>query len=430
MHATDVNLDESRWNAAIEFAADLCRRDEVPAIAMCVGNSEGTLPPVFLGRQRLAADSPPLREDAIFLIASITKPIVATAVLMLVERGQLALGDRVCDVIPEFGGAGRYGITVRHLLTHTSGLPDMLPNNVELRAANAPLSAFVAGTCGVEPDFAPGRGVQYQSMGFALLGEIVFRVTGTPCRDFLRGEIFTPLNMNDTELGAPDSWFEGATPTAERIAEIRLVPKLQLGNEHDPASNWHWNSRYWRSLGAPWGGLLTTPADLARFARMLLNDGEVESRESRDESQNEGGKRLPEGGKRIVAHTTHHSRAPTAGWSTTHHSPQRILSPAAVSAATRNQLDAMRDVPEVDRRCRPWGLGWRLNWPDHSANFGDLLGPRTYGHWGATGTVMWIDPDADLFAIILSTQPQEPDGRLLSRLSNCIAAASSSPRHF
>jgi len=426
MQAGDLGLDDARWNIAVEFAADLCRRGEapapdgcagrdassVPAIALCVGTSERVLPPLFLGRQRLAADSPTLRDDAVFLIASITKPIVASAVLMLVERGRLALGDRVCDIVPEFGGSGRYAITVRHLLTHTSGLPDMLPNNVELRAANSPLSAFVAGTCGVEPDFAAGRGVQYQSMGFAMLGEIVQRITGIACRDFLRSELFAPLQMHDTELGAPDSWFEGDPPKTERIAEIRL-PK-----EHDPASSWHWNSRYWRSLGAPWGGLLTTPADLARFAQMMLNDGRVESErvespESRVESQNEGGQ----------TPLALDSRASTLDSSTTHHSPLQILSPAAVRAATRNQLEAMRSVPEEDRRCRPWGLGWRLNWPDHSANFGDLLGPRTYGHWGATGTVMWIDPDLDLFAIILSTQPQEPHGRVLARLSNCIAAA-------
>ena len=66
----------------------------------------------------------------------------------------------------------------------------------------------------------------------------------------------------------------------------------------------------------------------------------------------------------------------------------RLLSPAAVQAMTTNQLTALPQVPEEDRRCRPWGLGWRLNWPAHSANFGDLLGPRVYGHWGSTGTVL------------------------------------------
>jgi len=366
-------LDEQRWSRVLEFARRLVDSGDVPAMAVCVGDAAGTLPPEFFGRQTLADDAPPLRNDAIFLVASITKPVVATAAMILVERGTWALADRVCDVIPEFGGRGRYPITLRHLLTHTSGLPDMLPNNVELRAANAPLSEFVAETCRVQASFVPGCGVQYQSMGFALLGEMIARVSGRPCRDFLREEIFAPLGMAETELGAPDSWFDGEPPTAERIAEIRL-PKQQ-----DAGSNWHWNSRYWRSLGAPWGGLLTTPRDLARFARMMLNGGELDG--------------------------------------------VRILSPAGVRSATRNQLQPLRGLPEEDRRCRPWGLGWRLHWAAHSANFGDLLGPRTFGHWGATGTVLWIDPELDAFALILSTQPQEPHGRILSRLSNTIAAA-------
>jgi CubicO group peptidase (beta-lactamase class C family) len=90
---------------------------------------------------------------------------------------------------------------------------------------------------------------------------------------------------------------------------------------------------------------------------------------------------------------------------------------------TTNQLAAMPQVPEQERRGRPWGLGWRLNWPAHSANFGDLLGPRAYGHWGATGTLVWIDPDTEAFFVLFTTQPQEPEGRLLARLSNVISSA-------
>lgn len=368
-----MQLHASRWQRALDFARELCETGQVPAIALCAGSSRDVVPPVLFGRQSLADDSPPLREDAVFLIASITKPIVATAALALVERGQLALGDRVSEIIPEFAGSGRYPVTVRHLMTHTSGLPDMLENNVELREANAPLSAFVEGVCRVTPEFEPGTRVRYQSMGFALLGEIVARIDGRSCAEFLRDEVFLPLGMHDTALGAPENWFAGGKPVADRIAEIRL-PQHQSSE-----STWNWNSRYWRSLGVPWGGLLTTPADLARFARMMLAGGELDG--------------------------------------------VRILSPAAVRAATRNQLHSMRDVPEADRRCRGWGLGWRLDWPAHSANFGDLLGPRTYGHWGATGTVLWIDPDLEAFGIVLTTQPQEPHGRFLSRLSNLIAAA-------
>ena len=82
-----------------------------------------------------------------------------------------------------------------------------------------------------------------------------------------------------------------------------------------------------------------------------------------------------------------------------------------------------RIVPEADRRCRPWGFGWRMNWPAHGAWFGDLLPADAYGHWGATGTLLWIAPSLDAFAVILTTQPQDPDGRFVARLSNAIVAS-------
>ena len=206
-----------------------------------------------------------------------------------------------------------------------------------------------------------------------MLGEIISRISGRPYPQFVRDEVFEPLGMNDSEIGAPDDWFAGPNPTIDRIAEIR-PESLHVGND-----DWGWNSEYWRRFGSPWGGLLATPADVARFAQMMLNRGTLDG--------------------------------------------VRILSPSAVEAATRNQLEQMPLIPEVDRRCRPWGLGWRLSWPAYSPNFGNLLGPRMFGHWGSTGTVLWCDPDLDAFAVILTTQPQEPLGRYLARLSNAIVAA-------
>jgi CubicO group peptidase (beta-lactamase class C family) len=90
---------------------------------------------------------------------------------------------------------------------------------------------------------------------------------------------------------------------------------------------------------------------------------------------------------------------------------------------TTNQLAALPDVPEEERRCRPWALGWRLNWPGQPSSFGDLLGPRTYGHWGASGTLCWLDPEARAFLILFTTQPLEHEGRFLNRISNLVAAA-------
>ena len=368
-----AGLDPVRWQRALDLAAAFCREDRAPAIAVHVGRSGKTTGVHGFGRQAVAADSPRLRSDAIFLVASITKPVVAMGTLLLVERGLLTLSDRVHEFLPEFLRFGKAGITIRHLLTHTSGLPDMLPDNRELRASNAPLAQFVEKTCEVASDFPAGRGVQYQSMGFAVLGEIISRVAGVSCAEFLRRKVFEPLGMRETALGAPDAWFADSRPVIDRVPEIRVPPEQAEGGD------WNWNSRYWRMLGAPWGGLLTTPADLGRFAQAMLNGGEL-------------------GGVRVWSQQT-------------------------VAAATRNQLEAFPEVPEADRRCRPWGLGWRGQWPAHSASFGDLAGPRTFGHWGATGTLLWIDPERDAFAVILTTQPQDPPGSVLSRLSNAILAA-------
>src|SRR5579863_739479 len=266
-----ARLDPARWQAALSLIRNWCAEGQIPAAAITVSGQGTSTGVQFFGHQTLAADSPPLREDAIFLIASITKPIVATAVLLLVERGLVALDDRVEQYIPAFGREGKHAVTLRHLLTHTSGLPDMLPENIELRAAQAPLSAFVAGTCKCELDFLPGRRVQYQSMGFAMLGEIIQLVSGKTCARFLYDEIFEPLGMLDTALDAPESWFEGPRPKIERIAEVWLPPDSDQARE--TSSEWNWNSPYWRKLGAPWGGLLTTPNDLARFGRMMLSKG-------------------------------------------------------------------------------------------------------------------------------------------------------------
>jgi CubicO group peptidase (beta-lactamase class C family) len=90
---------------------------------------------------------------------------------------------------------------------------------------------------------------------------------------------------------------------------------------------------------------------------------------------------------------------------------------------TTNQFAAMSNVPEEDRRCRPWGLGWKLLWPADAQSFGDLLGPRTYGHWGATGTLCWIDPDAEAYCILFTTEPKADQGRWLANVANVVAAA-------
>jgi CubicO group peptidase (beta-lactamase class C family) len=188
-----------------------------------------------------------------FLLASITKPMTATAVMILRDRNQLALSDPVRKFIPEFIGADRDSIAIKHLLTHTSGLPDMLPENDALRKRHAPLKDFVAGACKTPLLYKPGTQVKYQSMGLLLAGEIVERITKTPLRDFLRKEVFQPLGMTQTSLGLG----------GRMISSTALC---QVSGDDD----WNWNSPYWRDLGAPWGGAHASASDVGRFLRAFL----------------------------------------------------------------------------------------------------------------------------------------------------------------
>ena len=251
-------FNTERWNAVEKLVDHFCETDQVPSIALQV-MLEGTSRCYFKGRQRVNDECGSLREDAIFLVASITKPIVVLGALKLLEAGELLLGDRVKRFLPEFGCSGKHGITVRHLMTHTSGLPDMLPNNRELRSANAPLSEFVKQICQLAPDEPPGRIVQYQSTGIAILAEVIQQISGQSCAEYLKQSLFEPLEMNDTSLGVPDEWTTGNQPKIDRIVEIRIPEELNI----EP--HWDWNSPYWRGFGAPWGGLFTTPSDFSKL---------------------------------------------------------------------------------------------------------------------------------------------------------------------
>ena len=223
------------------------------------------------------------------------------------------------------------------------------------------------GACEIGLDFPPGRGVQYQSLGYALLGEIINRVSGKPFGQFLKEAYFDPLGMESTTLGPV------APKVSKPIVEIRVPAEMSGGDD------WNWNSPYWQELGAPWGGMISTAGDLARFCVMILGEGRLNG--------------------------------------------VRVLSEASVRAATTSQLEYLHDVPEADRRTRPWGFGWRLNWPAHAACFADILPAMAFGHWGATGTLFWMNRENDTAVVILSSQPVEKDRSPITKLSNAIAAA-------
>src|SRR5207249_8177709 len=101
----------------------------------------------------------------------------------------------------------------------------------------------------------------------------------------------------------------------------------------------------------------------------------------------------------------------------------RLLSPAAVKMMTTNRLDDLPDLPESVRRTQPWGLGWRLNHVGTPSSWGDLLGRHVFGHTGATGTMVWMDPHTQGFCILLTSALREKAPWRLVHLSNIVAAA-------
>jgi len=208
--------------------------------------------------------------DAPFLLGSITKTLTAAGVMVLTDHGELRVSDPVMKFIPEFSEGARKEITIEHLLTHTSGLPDQLENNADLRQRHAPLVEFVQGAIRAPLLFAPGTKYHYQSMGLLLAAEVAERITKRRLPDFLATEVFQPLGMKRTALGM------GAFQAAEvvRVQTEHAAP--EAGGGAASAQDWDWNSTYWRGLGAPWGGAHSSAADVAQFLHRFLHpDGKA-----------------------------------------------------------------------------------------------------------------------------------------------------------
>jgi len=201
--------------------------------------------------------------EPVFLLASITKPMTAAAVMALVDAGQLSLDDKVVKFFPAFTGEGRETITVRHLLTHTGGLPDMLGDDEMMREHHAPLSEYREGAIKAPLKFAPGTKYSYASMGILLSSEIAQKITGKPIADIMDERVFHPLGMRRTGYGLRGRANTTTVPSQAAPAMTEAGKKSW--------DSWSWNSVYWRNLGAPWGGALGSAADVGRFYREFLD---------------------------------------------------------------------------------------------------------------------------------------------------------------
>lgn len=259
-------MSEEQLEVASQILSTEIDRGGISAATLLVARGNEVVFDAGFGRLRPEDGAPAVAPDSIFLVASITKPVTAIALMLLVDRGLVCLDDPVSLYIPEFNGSDRKHMTVRQLLTHTSGMPDMLPENEDLRRAHEPVSTFVKRAITTPLLFAPGTAFRYQSKGILLAAEIVQRVSGQALRDFEAEQIFAPLGMNRTALGL------GSMEVSQTVWCATTM------DESEEAISWGWNTGYWRDFGAPWGGMHTTTSDLTILLQMMLNGGQLGGR--------------------------------------------------------------------------------------------------------------------------------------------------------
>lgn len=282
------------------------------------------------------ANKTPMKNDSLFWIASMTKPITAVAFMMLVDEGKVAVDDPVAKYIPQMAGLWaiesqndfamtlkrqKRPITLRHLLSHTSGLPFLTPLQMKDLSSLSLEDAVL--TFRMNPlEFQPGEGYRYSNEGIDTIGHVIEIVSGMPYEQFLQTRIFDPLGMHDT------TFFPNATqlrrlakhygPNAEKNG-LHEVPLPFLKTPFDRPGRYP----------EPGGGLFSTGTDLARFCQMLLNEGILNGK--------------------------------------------RYLSEAVLAEVRKNQTGN----PE-----QKYGLGFFVDQDGHGA----------YGHGGAVGTKMTIYP--------------------------------------
>lgn len=333
--ATSLAAQSWPGSATIDKAIeDAIQLKQLPGAVVLIGQRNEILHQKAYGQRALTPSPEQMTEDTIFDAASLTKVIATTsAVMRLVEQGKLRLNDPVTRYLPEFQN-GKSDATVRHLLIHYSGLrPD-----VDLDPPWAGYDTGIKLALIDKPTSEPNTKFVYSDINFVLLGEIVRRLSGQTLHDFTRDQIFQPLRMNDTAFNPPATWRSRLAPTEQ----YKGMNEPLRGAVHDPTA------RYMGGI-AGHAGLFTTAQDLAKFARMMLNEGTLD-------------------GVRIFSPLT----------------VKRFTSPATPAG-----FSAVR------------GLGWDIDSP-FAGQRGDIYPVGGYGHTGFTGTSLWIDPGTQSYVILMS----------------------------
>jgi CubicO group peptidase (beta-lactamase class C family) len=354
----DVGMSEEGIRRIVGLAEGWVAEGVTPALVVLAARRGVIVLHEAFGRLTPEENAPPLALDSLFPLASISKPITATAVMILVEDGLLGLNRPVSWYIPEFSGEGKEAVMVHHLLTHTAGLDDeQLDAYAERRRGSVKIPPAEETQHPLVHEWLyrrydaplwkpPGTVLRYSPWGYELLGEIVRRVSGRSFADFVRERIFQPLGMQDTTAIVPDAVkhrvvrhkYTGNDWLEQVLADFKI--------EQTPWANW---------------GIYSTALDMAIFGQMFLDGGR--------------------------------------------YGEARILSPASVAEMTRDQIPGIGiRWGEVFYPEAWWGLGWAIHGIGKWA--GSLWSPRTFEHSGAGGVYLWVDPVHEIVGVYFSVESE------------------------
>lgn len=356
----EVGLNGDRLERLVPMIEAAVERRQMPGCVVAIGRHGRLAWLRAFGQKRLLPAPEPMTVDTVFDLASLTKPIATgTSVMILVERGQLRLRDKVSEHIEGFAEGGKEAITVEQLMTHQSGL---IADNDLTDYAQGPAEAWQR-IVRAPVAHEPSTKFVYSDVGFIVLGELIRKASGQDVDAFSRAHVFQPLGMSETGFQPSEPLRQRAAPTEQRDGTW-----IQ-GEVHDP--------RAYRLGGiAGHAGLFSTARDLAIYAQMMLQRGQYQGRQ--------------------------------------------ILSFPAVARMTTA-------VPIANALRSP---SWdKLS--GYSSNRAELFTASAFGHGGFTGTVIWIDPELDLFFIFLSNRVH-PDGKgnvnhLAGKLATMVVASLDAP---
>jgi CubicO group peptidase (beta-lactamase class C family) len=327
---------------------------EVAGAVTAVVNREGIIHLAAQGKADLASGDP-MRGDAIFWIASMTKPVTGVAIMMLADEGKLSVDDPIGKHIPELSDlkladGTKAKITIRHILTHTSGMSDI---SGEEEAACKTLAELIPIYAKKPVTFTPGSKWSYNQAGMNTAGRIVEVLSGQSFDEFLEKRLFGPLGMKDTTFYLSEGQLPRLARSYKRTPEGKLEEAaIFILHGKSPSSRDRFPGAH--------GGLFSTAGDYARFCRMVLNKGTLDGK--------------------------------------------KYLSPEAVSLMTSVQSG---EVKTGFTEGNGWGIGWCVVRQPQGVSA--MLSPGSAGHGGAYGTQAWADQKNGLAYVLMVQRSNFPN---------------------